>query len=127
MAKKTVKIKNEELPLLIGDLNIDASVLEKIKVVQDKFSARFEKEVEEVKAESLKRYTSKIETLTKAKAEMLKEYNEELKKYRTLVKDLKASVKKTTPKSTSKKKTISTPRKKTTTGKITSKKTRPKK
>jgi len=105
MENITNKGTKKELPLLIGDLNINAAALEKIKAVQDEFSSRFEKNAEEAKAKSLKRYTSKIESLLRAKSEMIKEYNAEIRKYRTLINDLETPVKKTVPKTAPKKKT----------------------
>lgn len=88
MAKK-VKITKNELPILKGDLNLDESVLVKLKTVQDKYKTHFKDRVEATRTDALKRYTDKVDSLTKAKAEILKEYNSEIRKYKALAKDLK--------------------------------------
>jgi len=89
MAK--TKVIKKELPFLKRDLELDEAVLKKLSVEQSRYKTRFKDRIEAAKSESLKRYTEKIESLTKIRTETVKAFDEDIKKYQSLVADLKGT------------------------------------
>ncbi len=95
MAK--INPKNDNLPFLKGDLEIDQVTLERLYANQKTFQEKYQERLRKSKIMAYETYLSKIEALTKAKADSLRKFDTEIEKYQTLVTKLKVEIEKDQP------------------------------